>query len=107
MEKDKYIAFLKGNSQFIEEVYPHLNEKDKKSLWVYLLAYDLMSRNLEVSPLDKFTHSSYLEWKSIEPNIDELIEHVIDEYFSDWDIWFEGAKERTVKEEVFRRIGKE
>ncbi len=106
MKKELYIAFLKEDADFVKETYPKLTKEDKKSLWVYRLAYDLMSRNPEGNPLSKFTHSNYLHWQSFEPDIDEYIEYVIDEYFAGWNFWFDEARERTVKDEIYRRINK-
>lgn len=104
MEKEAYTAFLRGDVNFIKETYHELTKEDKTSLWVYRLAHDLMSRNPEGNPLSKFTHSSYMHWKSFEPDIDEYIEYVIDEYFMGWNFCYDGARERTVKEEIYRRM---
>ncbi|TXF87090.1 hypothetical protein FUA23_19035 [Neolewinella aurantiaca] len=104
MEKEAYTAFLRGDVNFLEGSYPEFTKEEKKALWEYRLTYDLLSRNPEAKPLDKFTRSNYLQWKSIEPDIDDFIEVIIDEYYLGWNIWFEGARERTIKEEIYRRM---
>lgn len=104
MKKEDYIHFLKGGLDFAKGDYLQLGKEDRQSLWVFRLTYDLLSRNPEVDPLSKFTRSNYLLWKSIDPNVDEFIEYIINEYFSGWSLQFEGAKERTIKEEIYRRI---
>ncbi|MEM1326499.1 MAG: hypothetical protein AAGI23_11120, partial [Bacteroidota bacterium] len=79
-------------------------DDDKYSLWVYVLTYNIRDRHHLSDPLRKFNKKNYEKWMLIEPKFETILDNVIEEYIQIWNPIYKGYRERTLEEEIYRRL---
>jgi hypothetical protein len=108
MTKEDINKFLREDIDFLTQQYPNLSRDNKLHLWVDYFGHDLMyhGRFVFIDPLEKFTESNYAKWKQIEPDFDSFLTEFIVEFVPAFNVPYEGKGERTLEQEIYRRLGK-
>ena len=98
MKREDLLKFGHRDEDFMKKIYPILNEKEKRALWVDSLTFDFRSGFADSDPpINKFNNNNYEQWKIEEPNFDRYLEYIIDEFLTAWVI---------SRDEIYKRIGK-
>lgn len=106
MTKNAYINFLDEDVEFIAGEYPNLAQEEKFSLWLYRLTFDFRDDNPGYDPLQKFNKENHAKWREQEPDFDKILDKIIQEGMPAWNIWYKDWKTKTIKEEIYHRVGR-
>ena len=96
--------FANFEDDYILTIYRRLSVIDKISLWSALLV-DNMIFNSSENALDLFTVENYTKWKSVEKDIDEYLEKLMEDFW-DHGPWSKGVNLQYVRKEINKRLGK-